>query len=206
MKICIFGATGRVGSQLMKLALQDSHDITVLVRDQNKLMMRHDKLHIVEGDVLQGNDVKKALKGAELVLSALGTDGNRTLSNSIPSIIKHMGKEGVKRIITIGTAGILQARTNQKIYRFQSEESKRKTTTAAEDHLAAYVALKNSGLCWTIVCPTHLIDGEETGIYRTETDMLPLDGSKITVGDTARFTWSLINEKVYENSRVGIAY
>ncbi|MGG3521414.1 NAD(P)H-binding protein [Bacillus pseudomycoides] len=206
MKICIFGATGRVGSQLMKLALQDSHDITVLVRDQNKLMMRHDKLHIVEGDVLQGNDVKKALKGAELVLSALGTDGNGTLSNSIPSIIKHMGKEGVKRIITIGTAGILQARTNQKIYRFQSEESKRKTTTAAEDHLAAYVALKNSGLCWTIVCPTHLIDGEETGIYRTETDMLPLDGSKITVGDTARFTWSLINEKVYENSRVGIAY
>ncbi|PGS01795.1 NAD(P)-dependent oxidoreductase [Bacillus pseudomycoides] len=206
MKICIFGATGRVGLQLMKLALQDSHDITVLVRDQNKLMMRHNKLHIIEGDVLQGNDVKKALKGAELVLSALGTDGNGTLSNSIPSIIKHMGKEGVKRIITIGTAGILQARTNQKIYRFQSEESKRKTTTAAEDHLAAYVALKNSGLCWTIVCPTHLIDGEETGIYRTETDMLPLDGSKITVGDTARFTWSLINEKVYENSRVGIAY
>ncbi|WP_018765478.1 NAD(P)-dependent oxidoreductase [Bacillus sp. 105MF] len=206
MKICIFGATGRVGLQLMKLALQDSHDITVLVRDQNKLMMRHNKLHIIEGDVLQGNDVKKALKGAELVLSALGTDGNGTLSNSIPSIIKHMGKEGVKRIITIGTAGILQARTNQKIYRFQSEESKRKTTTAAEDHLAAYVALKNSGLCWTIVCPTHLIDGEETGIYRTEKDMLPLDGSKITVGDTARFTWSLINEKVYENSRVGIAY
>ncbi|MBO1579425.1 NAD(P)-dependent oxidoreductase [Bacillus sp. XF8] len=206
MKICIFGATGRVGAQLMKLALQDSHDVTVLVRDQNKLVVKHNNLHIVEGDVLQENDVKKALKGAEIVLSALGTDENRTLSNSIPSIIKHMDEEGVKRIITIGTAGILQARTNLNIYRFQSEESKRRTTTAAEDHLAAYVALKNSGLCWTIVCPTYLIDGEETGMYRTEANMLPLDGSKITVGDTACFTWSLINEKVYENSRVGIAY
>ncbi|MDZ5607715.1 NAD(P)H-binding protein [Bacillus pseudomycoides] len=206
MKICIFGATGRVGAQLMKLALQDSHDVTVLVRDQNKLVVKHNNLYIVEGDVLQENDVKKALKGAEIVLSALGTDGNRTLSNSIPSIIKHMDEEGVKRIITIGTAGILQARTNLNIYRFQSEESKRRTTTAAEDHLAAYVALKNSGLCWTIVCPTYLIDGEETGMYRTEANMLPLDGSKITVGDTACFIWSLINEKVYENSRVGIAY
>ncbi|MBY0597886.1 NAD(P)-dependent oxidoreductase [Bacillus bingmayongensis] len=206
MKICIFGATGRVGAQLMKLALQDSHDVTVLVRDQNKLVVKHNNLYIVEGDVLQENDVKKALKGAEIVLSALGTDGNRTLSNSIPSIIKHMDEEGVKRIITIGTAGILQARTNLNIYRFQSEESKRRTTTAAEDHLAAYVALKNSGLYWTIVCPTYLIDGEETGMYRTEANMLPLDGSKITVGDTACFTWSLINEKVYENSRVGIAY
>lgn len=206
MKICIFGATGRVGSQLMKLALQDLHDVTVLVRDQDKVVEKHNNLYIVEGNVLQENDVKKALKGADIVLSALGTDGNRTLSHSISTIIKHMDKEGINRIITIGTAGILQARTNQKIYRFQSEESKRKTTTAAEDHLSAYVALKNSELCWTIVCPTHLIDGEETGMYRTEGEMLPLDGSKITVGDTACFTWSLINKKVYENTRVGIAY
>lgn len=206
MKICIFGATGRVGSQLMKLALQDSHDVTVLVRNQNSLVMKQNNLHIVEGDVLQENDVKKALKGADIVLSALGTDGNGTLSHSIPSIIKYMDEEGINRIIMIGTAGILQARTNPQIYRFQSEESKRKTTTAAEDHLAAFLALKNSKLCWTIICPTHLIDGEETGEYRAEANMLPLDGSKITVGDTAHFTWSLVNEEVYVNSRVGIAY
>ncbi|MEY8347050.1 SDR family oxidoreductase [Bacillus cereus] len=206
MKICIFGATGRVGSQLMKLALQDSHDVTVLVRNQNKLVVKHNNLHIVEGDVLQENNVKKALKGADIVLGALGTDGNGTLSKSTPNIIKHMKGEGIGRIVTIGTAGILQARTNQKIYRFQSEESKRRSTMAAEDHLSAYVALKNSGLCWTVVCPTHLVDGKETGTYRIETSMLPLDGSKITVGDTAHFTWSLVNEEVYVNSRVGIAY
>ncbi|MCI0764295.1 SDR family oxidoreductase [Bacillus sp. TL12] len=206
MKICIFGATGRVGSQLMKLALKDSHDVTVLVRNQNKLVVKHNNLHIVEGDVLQENDVKKALKGADIVLSALGTDGNGTLSDSMPSIIKHMKEDKITRIIAIGTAGILQARTNPKIYRFQSDESKRRSTIAAEDHLSAYVALKNSGLCWTVVCPTHLVDGEETGTYRTEINMLPLDGSKITIGDTARFAWSLIKEEVYENSRVGIAY
>jgi len=43
-------------------------------------------------------------------------------------------------------------------------------------------------------------------MYRTEVDVLPLNGSKITVGDTAHFAWSLINKEGYENSRVGIAY
>lgn len=206
MKICILGSTGRVGSELLKLALHDSHDITVLVRDQNKLAFSHRNLQIIEGNVLDEHDVKKALKEVDIVISALGTDGNGTLSKSMQIIIKNMKKEGISRIVTIGTAGILQARMNPKIYRFQSEESKRRSTTAAEDHLAAYLALKNSGLCWTIICPTHLIDGEKTGMYRTEVDVLPLNGSKITVGDTAHFAWSLINKEAYENSRVGIAY
>lgn len=105
------------------------------------------------------------------------------------------------------TAGILQARTDLNLYRFQSTESKRKTTTAAEDHLAAYKVLSNSNnLCWTVVCPTHLIDGEATEVYRTEKDILPEGGSKITVGDTAHFAWDLCKKNIYENSRVGIAY
>lgn len=206
MKICILGATGRVGSKIIKLALKDSAEVTVLVRDLNRMEIEHERLQVIEGNVLNRNDIKEAVKGCEIVISALGTDRNGTLAKSMPNIIKHMEEEGVKKIITIGTAGILQARTNPSIYRFQSNESKRKTTTAAEDHLAAYKALSSSNLCWTVICPTHLIDGEETGVYRTEKDILPEGGAKITVGDTAHFTWCLCNENIYENSRVGISY
>ncbi|KFN02435.1 NAD-dependent epimerase/dehydratase family protein [Bacillus clarus] len=207
MKVCILGATGRVGSQIMKFALQDdSYDVTVLARDSNRIEMAHENLQVIEGNVLNENDLKKVLKGVNIVISALGTDGNGTLTKSMPNIIKGMEEEGIHKILTIGTAGILQARTNPSIYRFQSKESKRKTTTAAEDHLGAYEALENSKLCWTIVCPTHLIDGDVTGVYRIERDMLPEEGAKITVGDTAHFTWELRNKSTYENSRVGIAY
>lgn len=31
----------------------------------------------------------------------------------------------------------------------------------------------------TVVCPTHLIDGEATEVYRTEKDILPEGGSKL---------------------------
>ncbi|MGE7884053.1 NAD(P)-dependent oxidoreductase [Bacillus sp. NPDC094077] len=206
MKVCILGATGRVGSNIIKLALKDSAEVTALVRDLNRMEIKHERLQVIEGNVLNRNGIKEAIKGCDIVISALGTDRNGTLAKSMPNIIKYMEEEGIKKIITIGTAGILQARTNPSIYRFQSTESRRKTTTAAEDHLAAYEALSHSELCWTVVCPTHLIDGDMTGIYRTEKDILPEGGVKITVGDTAHFTWDLCNKNIYENSRVGISY
>lgn len=207
MKVCILGATGRVGSNIINLALKDSAEVNALARDLNRIEIQHERLRVIEGNVLNENDIKKVIEGSDIVISALGTDQNGTLGKSMPQIIKQMEEEGVRRIITIGTAGILQARTNLNLYRFQSTESKRKTTTAAEDHLAAYKVLSNSNnLCWTVVCPTHLIDGEATEVYRTEKDILPEGGSKITVGDTAHFAWDLCKKNIYENSRVGIAY
>ncbi len=128
MKVCVLGATGRVGSEIMKLALKDSSEVTAFVRDLNRMEIEHDRLHVIEGNILNENDIKKAIEGCDIVISALGTDGNGTLAKSMPNIIKYMEKEGVKKIITIGTAGILQARTNPNVYRFQSSESKRKTT------------------------------------------------------------------------------
>ncbi|HDX9653085.1 MULTISPECIES: NAD(P)-dependent oxidoreductase [Bacillus] len=206
MKVCILGATGRVGSNIIKLALKDAAEVTALARDLNRIEIQHERLRVIEGNVLNENDIKKAIEGNDIVISALGTDRNGTLAKSMPQIIKQMEEEGVHKIITIGTAGILQARTNLNLYRFQSAESKRKMTTAAEDHLAAYKILSSSNLCWTVVCPTHLIDGDVTGVYRTEKDVLPEGGVKITVGDTAQFTWNLCSENKYENSRVGISY
>ncbi|PHF10912.1 NAD(P)-dependent oxidoreductase [Bacillus wiedmannii] len=206
MKVCILGATGRVGSNIIKLALKDAAEVTALARDLNRIEIQHERLRVIEGNVLNENDIKKAIEGSDIVISALGTDRNGTLAKSMPQIIKQMEEEGVHKIITIGTAGILQARTNLNLYRFQSAESKRKMTTAAEDHLAAYKILSSSNLCWTVVCPTHLIDGDVTGVYRTEKDVLPGGGVKITVGDTAQFTWNLCSENKYENSRVGISY
>ena len=117
-----------------------------------------------------------------------------------------MENEGIQRIITIGTAGILQSRTTPNLLRYQSSESKRKSTRAAEEHHKVYDMLKQSTLEWTIVCPTYLPDGERLGEYRVERDFLPVDGVKINVSDTAEFTYKQIESNNYIKSRVGIAY
>lgn len=206
MNILVLGGTGRVGSQIVILALQDKHHVTVLVRTPEKIQIDNDHLTIIQGDVLNKEDVVRSMQGIDVVISALSTDGGTTLTESMPHIIEVMVNEGIKRIITIGTAGILQRRTSPDLLRYQSSESKRKLTRAAEEHHKVYDLLKQSSLDWTIVCPTYLPDGEPLGEYRVERDFLPEDGVKIHVPDTAEFTYKQITSNVFIKSRVGIAY
>jgi len=206
MNILILGATGRVGSQIVTYALQDRHHVTVLVRTPEKIQINNENLTIIQGNVLNKDDIERAMNGIDVVISALNTDGTTTLSESMPLIIEAMENEGIKRIITIGTAGILQSRTTPNLLRYQSSESKRKSTRAAEEHHNAYDMLNQSTLEWTIVCPTYLPDGEKVGKYRIERNFLPEDGVKISVPDTAEFTFKQIKASDYIKSRVGIAY
>ena len=206
LNILILGGTGRVGSKIVSYALQDRHHVTVLVRTPEKLQINHENLTILQGDVLNKDDILRAMDGIEVVISALNTDGATTLSESMPFIIEAMKSEGIQRIITIGTAGILQSRITPNLLRYQSSESKRKSVRAAEEHNKVYDMLEQSKLEWTIVCPTYLPDGERLGKYRTESNYLPEGGTKISVPDTAEFAFSQINSGDYIKTRVGIAY
>lgn len=206
MNILIMGGTGRVGSRIVRQALQDGHRVSVLLRTPEKLQMEDEHLTVIQGDALNQDAIEHAMQGADVVVSALNTDGGTTLSESMPLVIKAMEAEGIRRIITIGTAGILQSRIDPDILRYRSSESKRKTTRAAEEHEKVYHLLRESNLDWTIVCPTYLPDGERLGNYRTETDFLPEGGSQISVPDTAEFAYSLIESGEHIKKRVGIAY
>lgn len=206
MNILLLGATGRVGSHILTYALHDRHHVTVLVRTPDKIQINNENLTIIQGNVLNKEDIVHAMHRSELVISALNTDGTTTLSESMLLIIEAMENQGIRRIITIGTAGILQSRTMPNFLRYQSSESKRKSTRAAKEHHKVYNMLEQSTLDWTIVCPTYLPDGERIGNYRIERDFLPEDGVKISVPDTAEFTLRQINTKDYIKSRVGIAY
>ncbi|MDQ0862396.1 NAD(P)-dependent oxidoreductase [Bacillus sp. V2I10] len=206
MNILILGATGRVGSQIVTYALHESHHVTVLVRTPEKIQINNENLTIIEGNVLNKDDIVRAMHGIDVVISALNTDGTTTLSESMPLIIEAMENEGIKRIITIGTAGILQSRTTPNSLRYQSSESKQKSTRAAKEHHKVYDMLKQSTLEWTIVCPTYLPDGERVGKYRIDRNFLPEGGAEISVPDTAEFSFKQIKASDYIKSRVGIAY
>jgi|SRR5699024_10436930 len=206
MKILLLGATGRVGSHILNHALEGGHHVNALVRNTDKIGIYDEKLDITPGNVLNRESIREAIEGADLVISALGTDGGTTLSESMPLIIEAMQQDGVERIITIGTAGILDSRSEPGKLRYQSSESRRRTTRAAEEHHKVYTLLEGSNLDWTIVCPTYLPDGELTGEYRTERNQLPGGGQKISVADTAEFAFSQIEDENYVKTRVGIAY
>lgn len=204
MRITIFGATGRVGQEILKHALADGHHVKALVRSPK--LESHENLEMSTGDVRNKEDVEWAIESAELVFSALGTDRTTTLSEAMPLIIEAMKKQGIQRLIAIGTAGILNSRLTPGVLRYQGGDSNRKLTFAAEEHEKVYRLLEASGLDWTVVCPTYLPDGGPRGDYRTEKDFLPEEGKEITVGDTAAFAYKQMEGSEFSKSRVGISY
>ena len=204
MKLAIFGATGRVGSEILKRALEDGHQVTALQRSPK--LDKHPNLETVFGNVREGKDIERVITGADAVFSALGTDKTTTLTDALPFIIESMERHGIKRIITIGTAGILNSRLEDEKLRYQGGDSNRKMTFAAEEHEKAFRLLEQSNLEWTIVCPTYLPDGEAKGGYRVEKDFLPEGGKQISTGDTGEFAYRQLKESTFVRSRVGIAY
>lgn len=207
MNLLILGATGRVGSEVLRHALRDGHQVTAFVRNPDKLAVTdQDRLMVAVGNVLNAADVETAMQGAEVVVSALSTDGTDTLSQGMPLVIAAMKKTGVSRIVTVGTAGILQSRVSPDLLRYQSSESKRTLTRAAQEHHQVYTLLEQSGLDWTIVCPTYLPDGERLGSYRVEAHYLPENGTHISVADTADCVYRQVFSREHLHTRLGIAY
>lgn len=204
MKIAIFGATGRVGERFLKRALADGHHVKALVR--SKKLEPHANLEMIVGDVRKAEDVERVIAGTAAVFSAIGTDRTTTLSEAGPLLVSAMEKQGISRLITIGTAGILDSRMTPGKLRYQGGDSNRKLTFAAEEHEKLYRLLEKSALDWTIVCPTYLPDGEARGNYRTEEALLPEGGKEITVGDTAAFAYQLLEHPKFIRQRVGLAY
>lgn len=198
MKIALFGATGRVGHAILTLLVEKGIKVTALVRNPEKLQPQ-DGLTVLQGDARNSADIAATLAGVDAVISALGTDKTTVLTESITHIISNMQKQQVKRIITIGTAGILDSRVEPGILRYQSTESKRKSTKAAQEHHKVYDLLKGTLLEWTIVCPTYLPTGAPTAEYIVLRNKLPEAAVQTTTGDTAMFT---VNE-LLKNEHIG---
>ncbi|CEG29673.1 NAD(P)-dependent oxidoreductase [Bacillus sp. B-jedd] len=206
MKICLFGATGRVGSIILENCLKAGYKVQALVRNPKELERHHPSLKVFLGDATDEHDVRSAMAGCDAVISALNTGGGTTLSGSIRHMINAMNENGISRILIISTAGITQARTEPELYRFQSAESRRTTTKDAEEHLKAWLLLKESALDWIAVCPTYLPVGERIGTYRVGRDMLPVNPSSISIFDTADFAFRQLESDEFLHCRAALTY
>ena len=205
MKIALFGGTGRTGFHFAIMADAAGHDLKMLVRSPEKTDGLPASAEQIYGDALDQAKMRQTLQGADVVVSALGTDKQNLLSSVTPLLLKEMNDLGITRLITVGTAGILRSRTEPHLYRFESAESKRRSTTAAKDHKAAYEYIKETSYCWTVVCPTFLPEGRSTASWRFETDYLPENGTRISTGNTADFLLHVLeNHSQFCQKRIGV--
>lgn len=208
MQVIIFGATGKVGSQLVKQSLFKGYNVKAFGRNVfTGNLPTDDKLELVQGALFDEKQVFNAIQGCDAILSALGGDNtgaDLTRSLGMKNIVAQMEKAGVKRIVALGGMGSLNADEETLVMDMPGFPSK--FLPVSREHYKAFQQLQQSSLDWTFVCPPDIIDGEPTGEFETAADYPPPSTTnKINSGDLALFMINEISNTTFVHHRVGIA-
>lgn len=169
MHLLIFGASGATGQQLVKQALQQGHRVTAFVRNPAALRLRHERLNVVRGNVGDEQAVKRAVKGHDVVLSALGANRPFTFDpvvvEGMATIINAMEAAGVQRLIYLSFLGVAESRSDAGwLTRYVAPNLLR---TEIAGHEAREALIRQSRLNWTIVRAPMLTNGPRKQTYRT---------------------------------------
>jgi putative NADH-flavin reductase len=192
MKIALIGATGFVGSAILKEALDRGHEVTAIVRNPDRLTP-HEKLRPVKGDVYHEDEVVRLVAGSDAVISAFNpgwsdTDIYSRQVKGARSIINGVKKAGVKRLLFVGGAGSLEVTPGVQSVDMPGFPAEYKQGALATRE-ALNMLREEMGLEWSFLSPSaDLFSGQRTGRFRLGTDQLLTDAqgeSRISVEDYA---------------------
>src|SRR5262245_57924131 len=106
MNLIIFGGSGRTGVELIRQLLHLGHHVTAFVRERKRLAHFQDKhLTVIEGNLTDIEQVRAAISGKDVVISALGVSKtlhhDPTVIQGIATIVKAMELENISRFIYV---------------------------------------------------------------------------------------------------------
>lgn len=192
MKIALIGATGNVGSHVLKEALSRGHRVTAISRDAAKLPIGQENLTANETDVYDTDALASALRGHDAVISAFNSGWQNPnlyadYKRGYASILAAAKRSGVKRILVVGGASSLVLPDGSLVFdAYIPKEFVHAVRGAME--LLDDIKQENE-LDWTFLSPAiDLQAGERTGKFRLGTDSPVMDGegkSRISVADMA---------------------
>ncbi|GAA3974859.1 NAD(P)H-binding protein [Mucilaginibacter dorajii] len=184
--VIILGAGGGIAKKVTELLVANRDvNLTLFLRSKNRLSKSEGtKANIIEGDVLNYNQLRAAISGQDIVYVNLAGD----LENMGTNIVKAMTETGVKKIIAISSIGIYETplKAVLKPYRKLAD------------------IIEASELDYTIIRPTWFTNVNEVDYeitYKGEAEK----GSVISQKSLAAFITKVIeNPEDYTRSNLGI--
>jgi uncharacterized protein YbjT (DUF2867 family) len=181
--VIILGASGNIAKHVIDILIKnDDINLTLFLRKASRLRNADiSKCRIVEGDVLNFDQLKKAITGQDIVYANLAGD----LEAMAKNIVKAMDETEVKKLIFISSIGIYEnpVKTILKPYRKAAD------------------VIEASDLEYTILRPTWFTNADEVD-YEVTKKGEPEKGSVISQKSLARFIAKIIESPeayMYEN-------
>jgi len=204
MKLIIFGATGKIGQEIVKQALAQGDEITAFVRDPSKVTLEHGDLKIMKGDIFDITAVTQAVQGQDAVICSLGSSelGKTTVrSEGTANITKAMKENHVNRLVVVSAMGVGESWSTlsfvNKLFFATLLRS------ARQDHEEQEAVVKESDLSWTIIRPSGLTDTPQTGSYDIG-ENIQANTSKISRADVAHAIIKEVNDNKHVHKAVTI--
>jgi putative NADH-flavin reductase len=221
LDIVIYGATGKVGSHIVREALHRGHRVTAVSRNPARVEMQHSNLTVVKGDLLDKGSVDAIVTDKDVViLSIRGVIGDLgTPESALQFIAAEMlvdvlfpTGDSAPRLIHVGGSGslevepgILFAETLPTILLPKSLE-----VEILGQILALEFYRKVDDVNWTYVTPPkNFTNGPRTGVFRIGGDQALEDGRGRTRVSRADFAVALIDEAeqaTHPRQRISVAY
>lgn len=173
-KVAVIGATGFVGTQVVKELANRGYFVNALARNTSKIE-ESENVKAIAVDVYNTSELSEILKGNDAVISAFNpgwTNPNifEDFLKGAESIEKAVEESGVKRFITVGGAGSLYIAENLQLIDTPEFPAEIKPgAEAARQYLE--IIKKNENLDWTFFSPAIEMHqgtaGVRKGTYRT---------------------------------------
>ncbi|KAI0733958.1 NAD-P-binding protein [Fomitopsis betulina] len=117
MRLLILGATGPTGLKTVEEALATSHTLVIYARSPQKIpdaIATNPAVTVVEGQLTDAETLTRAMQGVDAVLSTLGPavkkgpshPSDTPLAHAYSLVIEVMKRQGVRRLIALGTASM----------------------------------------------------------------------------------------------------
>lgn len=204
-KVAVIGATGFVGTQVVKELETRGYSVDAIVRDASKVEQKENVI-AKSIDVNNIDDLAEALKGNDAVINTFNagwTNPNlyNDFLNGSKNIEKAVEKSGVKRFITVGGAGSLFIDGNQLVDGPDFPADIKPGATAARDYLNEIK--KNETLDWTFFSPAIEMHpgtaGIRTGKYRTSLESPVFDENGRSILSVEDVAVALVDELEQNN-------
>jgi putative NADH-flavin reductase len=212
MKIVIFGASGYSGKEVLKQALSQNHEVTVLTRSKKSIDITHKNLIIIEGNVLDNQTVNDILQNKDAVIQCLGIGGKGNgkpttfISDATRIIVEGMEKSNVNRLVCMSNVGAGNSVAfqpwifNKVILPYFMKWLK----VIIDDKNIMEPIIMNSKLNWTIVRCPNIVEKPAKNKVTASLDGKNLKMS-ISNADVATFMIEQLTDNTYINQAPSIS-